>query len=55
MYKICFTLLHYWMSLQMLICDFHGNTNKLEIYRDVVDATIWVFSKEASIRVVRGW
>ncbi|XP_015687399.1 very large A-kinase anchor protein [Protobothrops mucrosquamatus] len=41
---------------KMLICDFHGNTNKLpvEIYRDVVDATIWVFSKEASIRVVRG-
>ncbi|XP_058040967.1 very large A-kinase anchor protein [Ahaetulla prasina] len=39
---------------KMLICDFHGNINKLEIYRDVVDATIWVFSKEASIRVVRG-
>ncbi|XP_013919307.1 PREDICTED: uncharacterized protein LOC106546860 [Thamnophis sirtalis] len=39
---------------KMIICDFHGNTNKLEIYRDVIDATIWVFSREASIRVVRG-
>ncbi|XP_070606296.1 very large A-kinase anchor protein isoform X2 [Erythrolamprus reginae] len=39
---------------KMLICDFHGNTNTLEIYRDVVDATNWVFSKQASIRVIRG-
>ncbi|KAM6446666.1 very large A-kinase anchor protein isoform 1-T1 [Liasis olivaceus] len=39
---------------KMLICDFHGNTNKQEIYHDVVDATVWVFSKETSIRVVRG-
>uniref|UniRef100_A0A2D4J9H2 Beta/gamma crystallin 'Greek key' domain-containing protein n=1 Tax=Micrurus lemniscatus lemniscatus TaxID=129467 RepID=A0A2D4J9H2_MICLE len=38
----------------MLIYDFHGNTNKLEIYRDVVDATLWMFSKEALITVIRG-
>ncbi|XP_061484018.1 very large A-kinase anchor protein isoform X2 [Rhineura floridana] len=37
---------------KMVICDVHGNTN--EIYQDVVDATAWVFSKEALIRVVRG-
>ncbi|ETE66489.1 Beta/gamma crystallin domain-containing protein 3, partial [Ophiophagus hannah] len=28
---------------KMLIYDFHGNTNKLEIYRDVVDATLWIW------------
>uniref|UniRef100_A0A670Y2M9 Crystallin beta-gamma domain containing 3 n=1 Tax=Pseudonaja textilis TaxID=8673 RepID=A0A670Y2M9_PSETE len=39
---------------KMLIYDFHGNTNKLEIYRDVVDATLWMFSKEALIAVIRG-
>ncbi|XP_033002645.1 very large A-kinase anchor protein [Lacerta agilis] len=37
---------------KMVICDVHGNT--IEIYHDVVDATAWVFSKEALIRVVRG-
>ncbi|XP_053242349.1 beta/gamma crystallin domain-containing protein 3-like isoform X2 [Podarcis raffonei] len=37
---------------KMVICDVHGNT--IEIYHDVLDATAWVFSKEALIRVVRG-
>ncbi|XP_034972341.2 very large A-kinase anchor protein [Zootoca vivipara] len=37
---------------KMVICDVHGNT--IEIYHDVIDATAWVFSKEALIRVVRG-
>nr|XP_028582634.1 very large A-kinase anchor protein isoform X2 [Podarcis muralis] len=37
---------------KMVIWDVHGNT--IEIYHDVVDATAWVFSKEALIRVVRG-
>ncbi|XP_062982885.1 very large A-kinase anchor protein [Elgaria multicarinata webbii] len=39
---------------KMVICDVQGNTNKHEIYHDVVDASAWVFSKEALIRVVRG-
>uniref|UniRef100_A0A8D2Q4J7 Crystallin beta-gamma domain containing 3 n=1 Tax=Varanus komodoensis TaxID=61221 RepID=A0A8D2Q4J7_VARKO len=45
------TLLH---VFQMVICDVHGNTNKYEIYHDVLNAMAWVFSKEALIRVVRG-
>ncbi|XP_044297269.1 very large A-kinase anchor protein isoform X2 [Varanus komodoensis] len=39
---------------KMVICDVHGNTNKYEIYHDVLNAMAWVFSKEALIRVVRG-
>ncbi|KAJ7320402.1 hypothetical protein JRQ81_019913 [Phrynocephalus forsythii] len=39
---------------KMVICDVFGNINKHEIYHDVVDATVWVLSKEALITVVRG-